>query len=261
MAAQGLVPFCNIYSTFMQRAYDQVIHDVALQKLPVIFCLDRGGVVGADGPTHHGAYDLSYMRSIPNMIVAAPMDEIELRNMMYSAQLKNQGPYSIRYPRGTGIINEWKQPFEEIVTGKSRTIREGNDIAILTIGNTGLFVKEISNRLTEENIDFAHYDMRFVKPLDEERLHSVFKKFKAVITVEDGTIVGGFGSAVLEFMSENGYTTKLKRLGIPDAFIEQGSPEQLHALCGYGPEGIYSTVISMVKLSEKTVKTKKAIHH
>jgi len=261
MAAQGLLPFCNIYSTFMQRAYDQVIHDVALQKLPVIFCLDRGGIVGADGPTHHGAYDLSYMRNIPNMIVAAPMDEIELRNLMYSAQLTNQGPYSIRYPRGTGIITDWKQPFEEIKTGKSRTIREGKDIAILTIGNTGLFVKEIHSRLIVQNIDYAHYDMRFVKPLDEERLHNIFKQFKTVITVEDGTVVGGFGSAVLEFMSEHGYTTRLKRLGIPDTFVEQGTPEQLHALCGYGPEGILSTAISMITPSKRAIKIKKAVNH
>jgi 1-deoxy-D-xylulose-5-phosphate synthase len=178
LAAQELIPFCNIYSSFMQRAYDQVIHDVALQKLQVVFCLDRGGLVGADGPTHHGAYDIPFMRCIPNMIVAAPMDEIELRNMMYTAQLKNKGPFSIRYPRGRGVITDWKQPFEEIEIGKSRTIREGKDIAILTIGNTGMFLNEIRERLEELHIDYAHYDMRFVKPIDEKILHHIFKRFK-----------------------------------------------------------------------------------
>jgi 1-deoxy-D-xylulose-5-phosphate synthase len=247
LAAQELIPFCNIYSSFMQRAYDQVIHDVALQKLQVVFCLDRGGLVGADGPTHHGAYDIPFMRCIPNMIVAAPMDEIELRNMMYTAQLKNKGPFSIRYPRGRGVITDWKQPFEEIEIGKSRTIREGKDIAILTIGNTGMFLNEIRERLEELHIDYAHYDMRFVKPIDEKILHHIFKRFKKVITVEDGTIVGGFGSAVLEFMSENGYTSQLVRMGIPDSFVEQGTPEQQHALCGYGPEGILNTLITMVE--------------
>jgi 1-deoxy-D-xylulose-5-phosphate synthase len=247
LAAQELIPFCNIYSSFMQRAYDQVIHDVALQKLQVVFCLDRGGLVGADGPTHHGAYDIPFMRCIPNMIVAAPMDEIELRNMMYTAQLKNRGPFSIRYPRGRGVITDWKQPFEEIEIGKSRTIREGKDIAILTIGNTGMFLNEIRERLEELHIDYAHYDMRFVKPIDEKILHQIFKRFKKVITVEDGTIIGGFGSAVLEFMSENGYTSQLVRMGIPDSFVEQGTPEQQHALCGYGPEGILNTLITMVE--------------
>jgi 1-deoxy-D-xylulose-5-phosphate synthase len=174
LAAQELIPFCNIYSSFMQRAYDQVIHDVALQKLQVVFCLDRGGLVGADGPTHHGAYDIPFMRCIPNMIVAAPMDEIELRNMMYTAQLKNRGPFSIRYPRGRGVITDWKQPFEEIEIGKSRTIREGKDIGILTIGYTGMFLFEIWERLEELHIDYAHYDMRFVKPIDEKILHQIF---------------------------------------------------------------------------------------
>ncbi len=251
MAAQGLVPFCNIYSSFMQRAYDQAIHDVALQKLQVVFCLDRGGIVGADGPTHHGAYDLAYMRCVPNMIVAAPMDEIELRNMMFTAQLNNNGPFSIRYPRGRGVNNNWEKPFSKITIGESRIIREGKDIAILTIGNTGNFVNEIQQRLINENIDYAHYDMRFVKPLDANRLHKVFKQFKKIITVEDGAIVGGFGSAVLEFMSENGYNAQIKRLGIPDSFIEQGTPEQLHALCGYDANSIFNTVAAMVEPKKK----------
>lgn len=246
MAAQGLIPFCNIYSSFMQRSYDQVIHDVALQNLSVIFCLDRAGLVGADGATHHGAYDIPYMRCIPNMIIASPMDEIELRNIMFTAQSKNHGPISIRYPRGRGVNTDWQQPFTEVEIGKSRVIRKGKDIAILTIGNTGNFVNEIKDKLIEQNIDYAHYDMRFVKPLDTEKLHEVFKQFENVITVEDGAIVGGFGSAVLEFMSENGYTAKLKRLGIPDTFIEHGTPEQLQALCGYNPLGIFNTVVKMV---------------
>lgn len=255
LAAQELLPFCNIYSSFMQRAYDQVIHDVALQNLNVVFCLDRGGLVGADGPTHHGAYDIAYMRSIPNMIVAAPMDEVELRNCMYTAQLNNMGPFSIRYPRGRGIITDWKQPFEAIEIGKARTIKNGSDIAILTIGNTGLFVKEIESRLLDEGINYAHYDMRFVKPIDTELLHTVFKNFSKIITVEDGTIVGGFGSAVLEFMSENGYNSQVKRLGIPDAFVEQGTPEELQALCGFGSEGIFSTIVSMIPSKRKTENT------
>lgn len=252
LAAQGLVPFCNIYSSFMQRAYDQVIHDVALQNLNVVFCLDRGGIVGADGPTHHGAYDLAYMRSIPNITVAAPMDELELRNMMYTAQLENMGPFSIRYPRGRGVTIDWKKSFEAIEIGKSRTLRKGKDIALLTVGTTGNFVNEISERLIAEGIDYMHVDMRFVKPLDENKLHEVFKNFKEVITIEDGTIVGAFGSAVIEFMTENGYQATVKRLGIPDSFIEQGTPEQLHAICGYGPDGIFNTTLSLVKTKSLT---------
>ena len=246
MAAQGLIPFCNIYSSFMQRSYDQVIHDVAIQKLHVIFCLDRAGLVGEDGATHHGAYDIAYMRCIPNMIIASPMDELELRNIMFTAQSDNFGPISIRYPRGRGVVTEWKQPFEKIEIGKSRIIREGSDIAILTIGNTGNFVNEIKDKLINHNIDYAHYDMRFVKPLDSEQLHKVFKKFNKIITIEDGTIVGGFGSAVLEFMSENGYMANIKRLGIPDEFIEHGTAIQLQEICGYDPQGIYNTVAEMV---------------
>ncbi|MGE4288504.1 MAG: 1-deoxy-D-xylulose-5-phosphate synthase [Salinivirgaceae bacterium] len=250
LAAQGLIPFCNIYSTFMQRAFDQVIHDVALQKLNVVFCLDRGGLVGEDGATHHGAYDMAYMRSIPNLIVAAPMDEIELRNMMYTAQQANMGPISIRYPRGRGVITDWKKPFEKIEIGKGRMVREGKDLAVLTIGNTGNFVNQISTRLLDAGIDYAHYDMRFVKPIDEALLHSIAKSFKQIITIEDGTIVGGFGSAVLEFMAENAYSVPVKRLGIPDRFVEQGAPEQLHALCGYGPEGILQTLTELMEQKE-----------
>ncbi len=256
MAAQGLVPYCNIYSTFMQRAYDQVIHDVALQRLNVVFCLDRGGLVGADGPTHHGAYDIAYMRCVPNMVVAAPMDEIELRNIMFTAQQNNMGPISIRYPRGRGNTTDWKKPFEKIEIGKARTLRQGKDIAILTIGNTGLFVLQIAKELQVAGIDYAHYDMRFVKPLDEDLLHEIFKTFDKVITIEDGTLMGGFGSAILEFMSENSYSVPLKRLGIPDIFVEQGTPEELQALCGYGPQGIFNTVSQWIQSTKIIHKTR-----
>jgi 1-deoxy-D-xylulose-5-phosphate synthase len=248
LAAQGLIPFCNIYSSFMQRAYDQVIHDIALQRLNVVFCLDRGGLVGSDGPTHHGAYDMAFLRCVPNMVVAAPMDEIELRNFMYSAQQANMGPYSIRYPRGRGVLTDWKKPFEAIKTGTARTIRQGSGIAVLSVGTVGNFVKEITERALLAGVDFAHFDMRFVKPLDEDLLHQVFAKFDQIITIEDGTVMGGFGSAVLEFMADHGYTANVKRLGIPDYFVEQGTPEELQALCGYGPEGILSTLI---KTAEK----------
>lgn len=260
LAAQNLTPFCNIYSSFMQRAYDQVIHDVALQNLPVVFCIDRGGLVGADGPTHHGAYDLAYMRLIPNMIVSAPMDEIELRNLMYTAQEKNHGPFSIRYPRGRGIQIDWRKPFETIEIGKGRTLIEGEGIAIVTIGITGTFVNEITERLKNDNIKIAHYDMRFLKPIDEELLHTIFKKHKTIISVEDGTIVGGLGSTIIEFMADNGYQATVKRLGIPDHFVQQGSTEQLHAICGFGSEGIYNEVLKQsasVKANEKSSTLKK----
>lgn len=251
LAAQGIVPFCNIYASFMQRAYDQVIHDVALQNLPVIFCIDRGGLVGADGATHHGAYDMASMRSIPNLIITAPMDEIELRNLMYTAQKNANAPFSIRYPRGRGIHTEWRTPFESIEIGKGRILKEGNDIAIVTIGITGTFISEIDDRLKKEGIDYAHYDMRFLKPFDEDLLHQILKKHKSIITVEDGSITGGLGSAVLEFMSDNNYQNKIKRLGIPDRFIEHGTTEQLRALCGFSADDIYNEVL---KLSPSTKK-------
>lgn len=247
LASQGIIPFCNIYSTFMQRAYDQVIHDVALQKLNVVFCLDRGGLVGADGATHHGAFDLAYMRSIPNMVVAAPMDEIDLRNMMYTAQLGKYGPFSIRYPRGRGHYPDWRKPFEELVPGEARKLTDGNDVAILTVGHAGNIVQETLRKISKASISIAHYDMRYVKPLDEKCLHSVFKKFDKIITVEDGTLVGGFGSAVIEFMCENTYTAQVKRLGIPDHFIEHGTQAELYKECGFDPEGILMTLRKMVK--------------
>jgi 1-deoxy-D-xylulose-5-phosphate synthase len=247
MATQGLRVFCNIYSSFMQRAYDMVIHDVAIQNLPVIFCLDRGGLVGDDGPTHHGAYDLAFMRCIPNMIVAAPMNESELRNMMYTAQLPEiKNPYSIRYPRGQGVMPQWRTPFEKIETGTGRKIRDGQEVAILTIGHPGNFAVSACNLLATDELFPAHYDMRFVKPLDELMLHEIAQRYSKIITVEDGTVVGGFGSAVLEFMAANNYTPEVKILGIPDRIVEHGKPEELHRECGYDAKAIADAVREIV---------------
>ncbi|PIQ47816.1 MAG: 1-deoxy-D-xylulose-5-phosphate synthase [Cytophagales bacterium CG12_big_fil_rev_8_21_14_0_65_40_12] len=243
LATQGLIPFCNIYSSFMQRAYDQVIHDVCIQNLPVNFCLDRAGFAGADGPTHHGAYDIAYMRCIPNMIIASPMNEAELRNLMYTSQLPREGDaFTIRYPRGEGVMPEWRTAMEKITIGTGRKISEGKEVAILTIGHIGNYAVNVIKKLKKEGLTPAHYDMRFVKPLDEELLHDIFKNFKKVITVEDGCVVGGFGTAILEFMAENGYQAQLKRLGIPDAIIEHGTQEQLHAECGFDETGIANAV-------------------
>ncbi|NGF77296.1 1-deoxy-D-xylulose-5-phosphate synthase [Fluviicola sp. SGL-29] len=252
LATQGLVPFCNIYSSFMQRAYDQVLHDVALQNLNVVFCLDRGGLVGADGATHHGAYDLAYMRHIPNMIVAAPMNEQELRNMMYTAQLEDKGPFAIRYPRGNGVMTEWKTPFEELSIGKGRRVSNGTDIAIVTIGHPGNFAQAAIDHLKLSGVTVAHYDMRFVKPIDEVLLHEVFTKFKKVITVEDGCLMGGFGSAVIEFMADNQYHAEVVRLGIPDKHINHGTQDELWAECGYDANGIVKTVKTMLHMDQTT---------
>jgi len=243
LATQGLVPFCNIYSSFMQRAYDQVIHDVCIQNLPVIFCLDRAGFAGADGPTHHGAYDIAFFRCIPNMVVSAPMNEQELRNLMFTAQLpRNEGAFSIRYPRGQGVMPNWRTPFEKIEIGKGRRIKEGEDLAILTFGHIGNYAVEACQRLSKQGINPAHYDLRFAKPLDEELLHEVFSIFKKVITIEDGCIQGGVGSAVLEFMAEHNYRAEVKILGIPDEIIEHGEQMDLHRECGFDPDGIVATV-------------------
>ncbi len=253
LATQGMVPFCNIYSTFMQRAYDQIIHDVALQKLPVIFCLDRGGLVGEDGPTHHGVFDIAYMRTVPNIIVSAPMDEIELRNLMYTAQLpENKMPFSIRYPRGCGIKPNWKKPFEKIEIGKGRKLADGTDVAILSIGKSGIFAKRAVKSLENRDISAAHYDMRFVKPIDKEMLDEVFSNYKIIVTVEDGAIHGGFGSAVLEFMAENNYSSTVKLIGIPDKFIEHGSPDDLYRECGIDVKGITNTVLQLLGKTEGT---------
>ncbi len=250
MAAQGLIPFCNIYSSFMQRAYDQVIHDVALQNLPVVFCLDRGGLVGADGSTHHGAYDLAFFRCIPNMIVSAPMNEEDLRNLMFTAQEENNGPFSIRYPRGTGTTSDWKTPFKKIKIGTGRRVNNGDDIAILTIGDIGNKAVTAGEELEKDGISVAHYDMRFVKPLDEILLHEVFGKFNKVITVENGCIQGGMGSAVLEFMADNNYSAEVKRLGIPDKFIDHGTQNELYDECLFDEKAIAQTAKSLLGKQE-----------
>jgi 1-deoxy-D-xylulose-5-phosphate synthase len=243
LATQGMVPFCNIYSSFMQRAFDQVVHDVALQNLNVVMCLDRAGLVGADGPTHHGAYDIAYLRCIPKMTIAAPMDEWELRNMMYTAQLQDQGPFVIRYPRGKGVHPEWRNEIVEIPVGKGRCIQEGDDIAVLSIGHLGNMVKEACGELAERGTKVGHYDMRFVKPLDEQLLHQIARKYKKIITIEDGCLQGGMGSAILEFMADNDYHISIKRLGIPDRFVEHGSQAQLYKECNYDKD----TLVNMIE--------------
>ena len=251
MATQGLKVFCNIYSSFMQRAYDQVIHDVAIQKLPVVFCLDRAGLVGEDGPTHHGCYDIAFMRCIPNLIISAPMNESELRSLMYTAQLeKTELPFVIRYPRGEGMMPEWKTEMKEIAIGTGRKLKDGKDIAILSIGHPGNFAAAAIRSVKDEGINPAHYDMRFVKPLDEAMLHEVFSKYKKIITIEDGTVVGGFGSAILEFMANNNYSAQVKIMGIPDRLVEHGTPKELYNEIGIDANAIAETlrVMSEVKV-------------
>jgi 1-deoxy-D-xylulose-5-phosphate synthase len=231
----------------MQRAYDQVVHDVALQNLHVIFCMDRAGLAGADGQTHHGMLDIPYMRCVPNMVVSAPMNEEELRNLMYTATLdKNAGPFSIRYPRGNGVLIDWKRPFAEIEVGKGRKLKDGKDMAILSFGTAGLLAQTAINLLEKDGISCGHYDMRFVKPLDEELLHEIFAQYKYIITVEDGTIVGGFGSAILEFMAENHYSADLTRMGMPDRIVEHGEPNELYAECGYDAKAIQQKAKSVL---------------
>lgn len=248
MATQGLKVFCNIYSSFMQRAYDQVVHDVAIQSLPVVFCLDRAGVVGDDGATHHGAYDIAYMRCIPNMIVSSPMNEAELRNLMFTSQLETTNqPFVIRYPRGEGMMPEWRTPLQEITIGKGRKLKDGREIAILSFGHPGNFASQAIRNLKADGIDPAHYDMRFAKPLDEEMLHEVFSKYKKIITIEDGTVVGGIGSAILEFMAAHGYHAEVNILGIPDRIVEHGSQKELHHECHYDAEAIVETAREMMK--------------
>ena len=248
LATQGLIPFCNIYSSFMQRAYDQVVHDVCIQNLPVNFCLDRAGFAGADGPTHHGAYDIAYFRCLPNMIVSAPMNEQELRNLMYTASIpRKTKAFSIRYPRGQGVMPEWRTQLEVVEVGTGRKLRNGDELAILTIGHIGNYATEVCEKLEKRNIRVAHYDMRFVKPIDEKLLHEVLSKYKKIITVEDGCVQGGFGSAVLEFMSDHNYTAEVKRLGIPDGVIEHGEQIQLQHECGFDPEHIEKAVLAMLE--------------
>ena len=246
MATQNMIPFCAIYSTFLQRAYDQLIHDVALQNLPVVFCLDRAGLVGEDGPTHHGVFDLAYLRIIPNMIICAPMNEMELRNIMYTAQLGIKHPLAIRYPRGKGSHLNWKNKFQKMEIGKGEIVTAGSEVAILTIGSIGESVKKMIQQFPKGKI--AHYNMRFVKPLDEKLLYDIFADFNKILTIEDGVLDGGFGSAILEFSNNNGFKNKtIKRLGIPDKFIEQGTIHQLFELLGLDQKSIKNTIESLLK--------------
>lgn len=248
LAKEGMIPFCNIYSTFMQRAYDNLIHDIAIQKLNMVLCLDRAGLVGEDGPTHHGAFDMAYLRTVPNIIISSPYDEIEMRNLMYTAQLPDQGPFVIRYPRGRGLICDWKQPFKPIVVGTGQCIKEGTDVAVLSIGPIGNIAHE-AIKLWEENSgkSAALFDMRFLKPLDTELLHKVAKEYNRIITIENGTVLGGLGSAVMEFMAENNYKPSIIRLGLPDQFIEHGSTPQLLHLCNIDKEAVIDALNRIVE--------------
>ncbi|MGC4035662.1 MAG: 1-deoxy-D-xylulose-5-phosphate synthase [Chitinophagaceae bacterium] len=248
MATQGMKVFCNVYSSFMQRAYDQVVHDVAIQKIPVIFCLDRAGLVGEDGPTHHGAYDVAYLRCIPNLIISAPMNESELRNLMYTAQLDSTtSPFVIRYPRGEGVLPEWKTELKEIKIGKGRKLKDGNDIAILSFGHPGNFASAAIRELKNDGLNPAHYDMRFAKPIDEELLHEVCNRYEKIVTVEDGTVTGGIGSAILEFMAQHNYKNEIKILGIPDRIVEHGTLKELYNECHYDAGSIAQAVREIMK--------------
>lgn len=255
LAKEGMMPFCNIYSSFMQRAYDNIIHDVAIQKLNVVICLDRAGLVGEDGPTHHGAFDLAFLRPIPNLTIASPYDEIELRNLMYTAQLPDQGPFIIRYPRGRGILSDWRKPLEPIVIGTGRKIKEGDDVAVLSIGPIGnLAENAIETWEKESGKTAALYDMRFLKPIDTSILREVAKKFDRIITIENGAVTGGLGTAVVEYMADNGYTPVIKRMGLPDRFIEHGSTPQLLHLCHIDEDAIISTLSELTSEPQKTDK-------
>jgi len=253
MAKEGLQPFCNIYSAFAQRAYDNIIHDVAILSLPVVLCLDRSGLVGEDGPTHHGAFDLAALRPIPNLTIASPMDEHELRRLMYTAQLPNQGPFVIRYPRGNGSIIDWRCPLEAIKVGTGRCLREGCDVAVITLGPIGIIAQQAIAEFSAgydssvTNKGVAHYDLRFLKPLDEDLLHEIGRKFKRIITIEDGVRNGGMGSAVLEWMADHGYTPIIKRLGLPDSFVEHGTVAQLQHITGIDKEAIKSAIQESVQ--------------
>jgi 1-deoxy-D-xylulose-5-phosphate synthase len=243
MAKEGLLPFCNIYSSFSQRAFDNIIHDVALNRLNVVFCLDRAGLVGQDGPTHHGAFDLAALRPIPNLTISSPMNEHELRHLMYTAQLPGKGPFVIRYPRGRGVLEDWECPFVEIPVGKGRCLREGTDVAVLSLGPVGNLVTQAIRELEDRNISIAHYDMRFLKPIDEEILSYVGSHFRRIITVEDGVRKGGLGSAVLEYMADNDLHPRITRLGLPDSFVEHGTPEELYQIVGLDVESIKKAII------------------
>ena len=245
MAKDGLIPFCNIYSSFMQRAYDNIIHDVAIHKQHVVFCLDRAGIVGEDGPTHHGAFDLAYLRSIPNLVIASPLNEHELRKLMYTAQLPNMGPFAIRYPRGRGVLVDWKCPLEEIEIGKGQQLKSGKDIAVLTLGPIGnVAMQAIAEAEAESGKSIAHYDLRFLKPLDEKILDEIGQNFKSIVTIEDGVLKGGMGSAVLEFMADQGYSPSVRRIGLPDSFVQHGTPQELYRICGMDVESIKNVLLS-----------------
>ena len=245
MAKDGLIPFCNIYSSFMQRAYDNIIHDVALHNQHLVLCLDRAGLVGEDGPTHHGVFDLAYLRSIPHLTVASPMNEHELRKLMYTAQLPDMGPFAIRYPRGRGVLVDWECPLEEVQIGKGRKLKEGKDIAVLSLGPIGNeATKAIASAEAKNGKSIAHYDLRFLKPLDEEMLDEIGKNFQFIVTIEDGVLKGGMGSAILEFMADQGYTPTVRRIGIPDRFIQHGTPKELYQICGMDAENIEKVLLS-----------------
>ena len=247
LARGGAMPFCNIYSSFMQRGYDNLIHDAALLKENMVLCLDRAGIVGEDGPTHHGAFDIAYLRPIPNLTIASPYDECELRRMMFTAQLPDKGTFVIRYPRGKGSLTDWRCPLEEIPVGKGRCLKDGNDVALLTLGPIGKLMEAVVESAAKEGVSVAHYDIRFVKPLDEEMLHAVGKKFKNIVTVEDGVISGGAGSAIIEFMAANGYSPTIRCIGIPDTFVEHGTTEQLYEICGMDKDTVLRTILQMKK--------------
>ena len=242
LAKGGLLPFCNIYSSFMQRGYDNVIHDVAIQKLHVVLCLDRAGLVGEDGPTHHGVFDMACLRPVPNLTISSPYDECELRRLMYTAQLPGKGSFVIRYPKGRGCRMDWRCPLEEIPVGKGRKLKDGKDCAVLTIGPIGQVAGRAIVRAEKAGVSIAHYDLRFLKPLDEEMLHEVGRKFQHIVTVEDGALDGGMGSAVLEFMADHGYSPSVKRIGVPDQFVEHGSVQTLYKLCGMDEDSIYNVL-------------------
>jgi 1-deoxy-D-xylulose-5-phosphate synthase len=255
LAAAGMIPFCNIYSSFSQRAYDQIIHDVAIQKLPVVFCLDRGGLVGADGATHHGVFDMAFLRCIPNLTIAAPMNEVELRNLMYTAQHEKMGPFVIRYPRGNGVLKAWRTTFEKLPLGKGRKLVDGTELAIVSIGHPGNFATEAIKLAATEGISVAHFDLRFLKPLDKSLLHEVFSTYDEIITVEDGVVTGGMGSALVEFMNENGYQSQITMLGIADEFVLHGKPEELYNMCGFDTSGILKAIRHVI--STKVEHSKK----
>ena len=243
MAKEGLLPFCNIYSSFSQRAFDNIIHDVALNSLNVVFCFDRAGLVGQDGPTHHGAFDLAALHPIPNLTISSPMDEHELRHLMYTAQLPDKGPFVIRYPRGRGVLEDWHCPFQEIPVGKGRCLREGTDVAVLSLGPVGNLVTQAIQELEGQNISIAHYDMRFLKPIDEEILSYVGTHFQRIVTIEDGVRKGGLGSAVLEYMADHNLHPSITRLGLPDDFVEHGTPEELYHIVGLDVESIKKAIV------------------